>query len=54
MDENMRNAVVREKNLDVLRELARQNGMVTLWESCKELVEQGITTVQELISLKVE
>lgn len=54
MNENMRNAVAREKNLEVLRELAKQNGMVTLWSSCKSLVEKGITSIQELMTLNVE
>jgi type IV pilus assembly protein PilB len=54
MNENMRNAVVREKNLEVLRDLAKQNGMVTLWSSCKSLVEKGVTSIHELMTLKVE
>lgn len=54
MNENMRNAVIREKNLEVLRELAKQNGMVTLWSSCKSLVEKGVTSIQELMTLNVE
>lgn len=54
MNENMRNAVVREKNLEVLRDLAKQNGMVTLWSSCRNLVEKGVTSIQELITLNVE
>lgn len=54
MNENMRNAVVREKNLEVLRDLAKQNGMVTLWSSCKSLVEKGVTSIQELMTLNVE
>lgn len=54
MNENMRNAVIREKNLEVLRDLAKQNGMVTLWSSCKSLVEKGITSIQELMTLNIE
>lgn len=54
MNENMRNAVAHEKNLEVLRDLAKQNGMVTLWSSCKSLVEKGITSIQELMTLNVE
>ena len=54
MNENMRNAVVREKNLEVLRDLAKQNGMVTLWSSCRSLVEKGITSIQELMTLNME
>ena len=54
MNENMRNAVVHEKNLEVLRDMAKQNGMVTLWNSCKGLVEKGVTSIQELMTLNVE
>ncbi len=54
MNENMRNAVSREKNLEVLRDLAKQNGMVTLWNSCRNLVEKGVTSIQELMTLNVE
>ena len=54
MNENMRSAVVTEKNLEVLRGLARENGMVTLRNSCFELVEKGITSIQELISVAAE
>lgn len=54
MNENMRNVVIREKNLEVIRDLARQNGMVTLWNSCKSLVEKGDTSIQELMTLNVE
>lgn len=54
MNENMRNAVAREKNLDVLRDIAKQNGMITLWASCRSLVEKGVTSIQELMTLNVE
>ncbi|MBQ8449234.1 MAG: type II/IV secretion system protein [Clostridia bacterium] len=54
MNENMRAAVAKEKNLEVLRELAKQNGMVTLWSSCRSLVLKGVTSIQELMTLNVE
>ena len=54
MNENMRSAVVTERNLEVLRGLARENGMVTLRKSCFELVEKGVTSIQELISVAAE
>ncbi|MBQ2944979.1 MAG: type II/IV secretion system protein [Clostridia bacterium] len=54
MNENMRNAVVREKNLEILRDLAKQNGMVTLWNSCRSLVLKGVTSIQELMTLNIE
>ena len=54
MNENMRNAVVRERNLDVLRDLAKQNGMVTLWNSCRNLVLNGETSIPQLMTLNIE
>ena len=54
MNENMRNAVVNEKTLDTLRDLAKENGMVTLWQSCRSLVDKGVTSIQELMTLNIE
>lgn len=54
MNDAMKNAVTGEKNLEHLRELAISNGMVSLWESCKELVYRGITSISELVSLNQE
>ena len=54
MNENMRNIVSKEKNLEVLRQVARENGMVTLWNSCHSLVLKGVTSIQELMTLNVE
>lgn len=54
MNENMRSVVAREKNIEKLREAARENGMVTLWTSCKALVEKGVTSIQELMTLNIE
>jgi type II secretory ATPase GspE/PulE/Tfp pilus assembly ATPase PilB-like protein len=50
----MRNAIVTEKNLEKLREIAKENGMVTLWTSCKNLVFKGITSLQELMTMNIE
>ncbi|MBR2441733.1 MAG: type II/IV secretion system protein [Clostridia bacterium] len=54
INENMRNAIVQEKNLEKLRDIAKENGMVTLWNSCKNLVLKGITSIQELMTLSIE
>lgn len=54
INENMRNAIVQEKNLEKLRDIAKDNGMVTLWNSCRSLVLKGITSLQELMTLNVE
>lgn len=54
MNEEMRVAVLTEKNLENLRKLAVEHGMTPLWTSCKNLVFKGITSIQELMSLNVE
>ncbi len=54
MNEAMKSVVMHEKNLDVLRKMAADNGMVSLWSSCRSLVVKGITSIQELMTLHVE
>ncbi|MGN1235060.1 MAG: GspE/PulE family protein, partial [Christensenellaceae bacterium] len=51
VNEEMKMAVSKGKDLDVLRELAIQNGMSTLWSSCRSLVMKGVTSIQELMTL---
>ena len=53
MNEKMKNAVLQEKNLDDLRKLCIENGMVPLWNSCRGLVYKGITSIQELMTLNI-
>lgn len=54
MNENMKTAVMSETNLEKLRNLCIENGMVPLWNSCRNLVFNGSTSIQELMSLNVE
>ena len=54
MNEAMKNSVLSEKNLEVLRKLSMENGMVPLWDSCKKLVLKGVTSLQEMMSLNIE
>lgn len=54
MDDEMKNEVTKSKNLDALRTLAEKNGMVHLWDSCRELVLKGVTSMSELIALNAE
>ena len=54
MNKEMRNAVTQDKNLETLRDLAKENGMVTLWASCKNHVLNGETSVQQLMTLNIE
>ena len=54
MNEAMKNEVSKSKNLDVLKQMAIKNGMISLWSSCRSLVIKGITSVQELMTLNAE
>jgi type IV pilus assembly protein PilB len=54
INDNMRSAIVQEKNLEKLREIAKENGMVTLWNACRSLVLKGVTSLQELMTLNME
>ena len=54
INESMRTVILSEKNLEVLRKLAIENGMTPLFESCKQLVLNGTTSIQELMSLNIE
>ena len=54
MNDKMKVAVMSETNLDKLRKASVENGMVPLWNSCRELVFNGSTSIQELVTLNVE
>ena len=54
MNEAMKSVAMREKNLDVLRRMSVENGMTPLWNSCRNFVFKGITSIQELMTLNVE
>lgn len=54
MDEGMQYAALTEKNHAALRRRAIENGMIPIWESCRNLVLKGVTSVQELMTLNVE
>ena len=54
INEAMRNSILTEKNLEILRNLAVENGMTPLFESCKKLVLNGTTSIQELMTLNIE
>lgn len=51
MNEKMRNTVAAKVDLETLRRVAQENGMKPLWDSGKELVLKGVTSVQELAAL---
>lgn len=52
--EELKALIVREKTLDKLRELAKEGGMVPLWNACRELVFKGHTSIQELMTMNEE
>lgn len=54
MNDPMKNAIAQTKNSETLRNLASENGMVSLWSSCRNLVVKGVTSIQELMTLNVE
>ncbi|MBO4666653.1 MAG: type II/IV secretion system protein [Bacilli bacterium] len=54
MNEKMKNEVSKTSNLEKLRQMATENGMIDLWTSCRTLVIKGDTSIQELMTLNVE
>lgn len=54
MNENVKASITAETNLEKLRKLCVENGMIPLWNSCRTLVLNGATSIQELMSLNVE
>lgn len=54
MNESIKNAMTTTKNSEALRDLATQNGMVSLWDSCRNLIMKGVTSLQELMTLNAE
>ncbi len=54
LNDKMRFAINDRSYLEELKELAIKNGMVPLWKACRELVLNGTTSINELISLMSE
>lgn len=54
MNDEMKAAIVKEKTLESLRELSKENGMISLFNSCRDLVFKGVTSLQELVTLSIE
>jgi len=46
-----KDAIINSNNSEILREISMRNGMRTLGQACKELVLQGVTTVEELVKI---
>ncbi|MBI5768856.1 MAG: Flp pilus assembly complex ATPase component TadA [Verrucomicrobia bacterium] len=53
MDSNseIRSLVLRNASTDIIRDAARRDGMKTLAEDGRRLVEQGVTTIEEVLSV---
>ena len=54
INEKMKTALMQGENLEALKQKAIENGMTPLYDSCKELVLKGVTSIQELMSLNIE
>ena len=51
MTDKLRAAIIAGTPAERLREIAQEEGMVNLWDSCKQLVYKGVTDVTELMTL---
>ncbi|CDF58237.1 GspE/PulE family protein [Thermobrachium celere] len=49
IDRELRDMIIYNLNIDILRDLCINKGMKTLKNSCRELVLSGVTTVEEMI-----
>jgi type IV pilus assembly protein PilB len=54
LNEKIRNAMTSNITVEELREVVKANGMVPLWNNCRNYVLQGITSLKELMALYME
>jgi type IV pilus assembly protein PilB len=54
MTEQIRDAVIARKDADAIRNIAIQNGMISMLQDGMEKVKQGITTVEEILRVTKE
>ena len=54
MTDKLREIVGKNLTAEEVRDIAKQEGMQTLWENCRNLVYDGTTSVSELMSLSME
>ncbi|MEG1528244.1 MAG: GspE/PulE family protein [Clostridia bacterium] len=52
--ERVKSAIADKLPLEELRGICKSEGLINLWDSCKEQVLRGNTSIQELMSLTVE
>lgn len=51
VDREIRNMIATDKGIDDIKQRAREKGMTTLNESCRELVKKGVTSVDEMMRM---
>lgn len=49
VDRDIRVAMLNGANAEEIKDVAKQRGMLTLYDSCRDLVLEGVTTVEELL-----
>ncbi|MDD4125471.1 MAG: GspE/PulE family protein [Eubacteriales bacterium] len=54
VNEAVRDAIIGGMNVEELRKLAKDHGLVPLWDSCRNFVLQGMTSIEELKTLNME
>ncbi len=54
VNEPVRETIARDKNIEHLREVSREQGLVTLWQSCRNYVVKGVTSIAELMTMNYD
>jgi len=54
LNDKIRDAIVKGMSAEEIREVAKKNGMISLWDVGKTYVLQGITSIEELMGLYME
>ncbi|MDD2259044.1 MAG: GspE/PulE family protein [Bacilli bacterium] len=54
LNDKIRDAMVKGMSAEEIREVAKKNGMISLWNVGKTYVLQGITSIEELMGLYME
>ena len=49
LDKDLRSMIIAQESLDAIKETARKKGMWTLSESCRALVLDGTTNIDEMM-----
>jgi len=54
VDDDIRKAIVERKDADTIKKIAKANGMITMIEDGLEKVQEGITTIDEILRVTKE